>query len=65
MINDFDFIHSNRFWSVVVIAVVTYLHTKGLVGMSEMLLVNTILGGHVGLRTVDRAFEKAGSKDTK
>ena len=51
---NFDFLKSNRFWSVVIGAVVLYLNTKGYIGQSEMMLIETILGGHIVIRTIDK-----------
>lgn len=54
----FDFITSLRFWSLVIGAVMFYLNSKGIVGEQEMILVNTILGGFITLKTIDRASEQ-------
>lgn len=59
------FLTSNRFWAVVVAAVVLYLNNKGILGVNETVLLETVLAGFVTVRTVDRFGEKAGSKDTK
>lgn len=56
-----DFLKSNRFWALVIGAIVFYLKTKGFIGDPEMILIETILGGHITLKTVDRAAEKIGS----
>jgi hypothetical protein len=53
-----EFLYSTRFWALVVGAVMFYLQTKGIVGEPEMILVNTVLGGFIGLRTVDRIADK-------
>lgn len=53
-----DFLKSNRFWALVIGAIVFYLKTKGLIGEAEMVLVETILAGHITLKTVDRASEQ-------
>lgn len=60
----FEFLKSTRFWALVVGSVVLYLQTKGLLGQPEMVLIETILGGFIGIRTVDRFGEKAGAVDT-
>lgn len=55
------FLQSTRFWSLCIGALVIYLKTKGWIGESEMLLVNTILGGFIAIKTVDRFSEKIGN----
>lgn len=62
---NFDFLKSNRFWAIVIGAVALYAQTKGWIGEPEMILIGTIMAGHVAVRTVDRFAEKAGSEDTK
>lgn len=59
----FLFLTSTRFWSIVVGAVVVYLEVKGFIGEAEMFLLNTILGGFVIVKTVDRASEKIGGSE--
>lgn len=54
------FLTSTRFWSLVVGAVVIYLKTKGFIGESEMLLIETILAGFIGIKTIDRFSEQVG-----
>jgi len=61
---DISFLKSTRFWSVVIMAITVYLQTKGIIGDPEMILITTVLGGHVALRTVDRFAEKSGAVDT-
>lgn len=59
-----EFLKSNRFWALVVGALTLYLHTKGWIGQPEIVLIETILGGFIGIRTIDRFGEKAGAVDT-
>jgi hypothetical protein len=54
------FLTSNRFIALVVGAVVIYLKTKGFIGESEMILIETILAGFIGIKTVDRFSEQIG-----
>lgn len=62
--NRFEFLKSTRFWALVVGALCLYLYTKGWIGQPEVVLIETILGGFVGIRTVDRFGEKSGAVDT-
>ena len=55
---DTSFLHSNRFWVIIIGAVAIYLQAKGIIGEPEMTLVATVAGLFVTVRTVDRAFEK-------
>jgi hypothetical protein len=55
-----EFLKSTRFWSLVAGAVVFYLKSKGFIGESEMILIETILGGFISVRTIDRFSEKIG-----
>lgn len=64
MENKFSFVYSTRFWALVVGAIVLYLQTKGIIGKEEVILLETILGGFVGIRTIDRFAEKNGAVDT-
>lgn len=54
MNNKFDFLKSTRFWALVVGAVTIYAQTKGWIGEAEMMLIDTIMGGHILVRTIDR-----------
>ncbi len=60
MNNKLDFLTSNRFIALTIGAVVFYLKSKGFIGDQEMILAETILGGFIAIRTVDRAGEKIG-----
>ena len=59
---DLSFLKSNRFWALVGAGIVIYLKSKGFIGEAEVVLAETILGGFVVIRTVDRASEKLGKK---
>lgn len=56
--NSFEFLTASRFWALVIGAVMFYLKTKGFIGEAEMVLANTILGGFIITRTIDRASEQ-------
>jgi len=56
----FAFLTSTRFWAIVLGAVAVYFRENGTIGESEMMLINTILGGFIIVKTVDRASEKIG-----
>ena len=60
----FDFIYSNRFWSVVIGAIVMFLDQEGYISHNLMLLIDTILAGHVAIRTVDRFAENSYTNHT-
>lgn len=47
---------------MVIGAVVIYLKAENIIGQNEMILINTILGGFISVRTVDRLGEKIGNK---
>lgn len=55
-----EFLTSTRFWAMVVGALALYLKTKGIFGDPEMVLITTIMGGFIVVRTVDRAAEQIG-----
>lgn len=52
------FLGSTRFWAIVIAAVAIYAETKLWIGEPEMILISTILGGFVTVRTIDRATEQ-------
>ena len=58
---DTGFLKSNRFWALVVLAVVMWFNSQGFIaeGLFDAFIV--VLGGHIGLRTLDRATEKLGA----
>jgi hypothetical protein len=57
-----EFLKSTRFWALVIGAVTLYLQRRGLIGESEMILIETIVSGFIGIRTVDRLGEKVGGE---
>jgi hypothetical protein len=61
----FPFLKSTRFWAVVSIAFAYLLDDYNLISSQLSAFVLTVAGGHIGLRSLDRFAEKAGSKDTK
>jgi len=58
--SDFSFLKSNRFQALVIIAVVMYFGSNGYVPEDVVLLVQTVLGGHIAIKSLDRASEKIG-----
>jgi hypothetical protein len=58
MSDKLDFLRSTRFWALVIGAIMFYLQTKGIIGDAEMILANTILGGFITIKTIDRASEQ-------
>lgn len=61
----FQFIFSTRFWALIIGAVSFYLKTKGIIGDAEMILIETIVAGFIGIRTIDRVGEKIGGDKTE
>jgi hypothetical protein len=55
---DFSFLKSNRFWALVIGAITIYLQSKNLIGQVEATLIETIVFGFTGIRTIDRFSEK-------
>ena len=55
---NFEFLKATRFWALVIGAVAYYAKTKGYIGDAEMVLVETIVGGFITVRTADRFSEK-------
>ena len=66
MLDKFPFLTSTRFWAVVLIAIAGYLQSAGFTWDPNALgtALKIVAGGHIGIRTLDRASEKAGGKDT-
>lgn len=62
---DLEFLKSNRFWAMILGAVILYLSSKGFLGKEELILIETIIAGFVGVRTVDRLGEKIGGGDNE
>lgn len=56
--NTWGFLKATRFWALVIGAVVFYLQAKGIIGEAEMVLANTILGGFITIKTVDKFGEQ-------
>lgn len=54
---DFSFLKSNRFWSLVVIALVWVGGQYGLISPEIVAAIEVILGGHIVIRTTDRFSE--------
>ena len=59
IMEQFPFLKATRFWALVVGAAAVYAKAKGWAGPDEMLLIATIMGGFIGIRTVDRYSEQA------
>ena len=57
---DISFLKSNRFWALIIGALVYYGKMKGFIGDAEMVLLETILGGFIAVKTTDRAAEQIG-----
>jgi hypothetical protein len=48
------YIKSTRFWAVLIIAVVGFLQSEGEITPNLADLIYTILGGYVGIATIDK-----------
>jgi len=55
---DWRFLTATRFWAMVILAVGVYLQTKGIIGQPEAILIATISGGFIGIKTLDRLGDK-------
>lgn len=55
-------IKSTRFQALVLLAIFGILNTYGILTDMIMTAAMTILGGHIGIRTLDRLGEKIGNK---
>jgi hypothetical protein len=55
---------SNRFWALVALVAVMVASDNGWLTVTTAEYVITLLGGFIGLRTIDRFAEKSGSVDT-
>jgi hypothetical protein len=53
----FSFLYATRFWALVIGAISIYLKTKGIIGDSEMVLIATITGGFITVKTIDKITE--------
>jgi hypothetical protein len=58
---DVSFLTSNRFWAMAIGVLVWYGKQKGYIGELEMQAITAFLTGFVGIKTVDRLGEKAGT----
>lgn len=54
---DFSFLKSNRFWSLVAIAIVWVAGQWGILSPEIVAAIEVILGGHIVIRTTDRFSE--------
>jgi hypothetical protein len=54
------FLTSVRFWAVVAIAIVGVLQTEGIITAEVSTALITILGGFVGLKTIDKFGKSIG-----
>ena len=61
----FGFLYSNRFWAVVLGAIVLYLNEEAIINDNLTILLETIITSFVGIRTVDRLGEKIGGTKNK
>ena len=58
----FAFLLSTRFWALCIGTISFYLKTKGIIGDAEVMLISTIMGGFITIKTIDRASEKIGGE---
>lgn len=58
----FPFLKSTRFWAVVLIGLVVWFGSYGWIPEEVVAFVYTVAGGHVGIRSLDRAFENFSPK---
>jgi len=49
-----SFVLATRFWAMVILAIGVYLQNKGFIGQPEAILIATIAGGFIGIKTLDR-----------
>lgn len=57
-----DFLSSNRFWALVLVAVVSYLKATGVFDDATSNSLITLLLGFIGIRTVDKVSEGLSNK---
>lgn len=62
---DISFLKSERFWAVVVNAVVLYLQQKGFIGQPELILVTAIVGPFITIGTLDRLGKNLGKTEVE
>ena len=53
-----NFLSSRRFWGLVVIAVIGVLGSEGIISTDIVSAVVIVVGGFIGIRTIDRASGK-------
>lgn len=58
---DISFLKSNRFQALVVLAIVIWLNAHGFIDATLMEAFVVVLGGHISLKTIDRATERLGA----
>lgn len=56
------FLKSVRFWKLMALAIVAMLHAYNTLTPEISILLETILGGSITIRTIDRFGEKVGNK---
>lgn len=54
----FPFIASTRFWAIVIVGLAMLLNSKGFIPEELYYFIWTVCSGHVGIRSLDRAFEQ-------
>lgn len=59
---DIEFLKSERFWAIVINAVVLYLQQRGYLGQAELTLVTAIVAPFVAIGTIDRVGKNIGGK---
>lgn len=60
--NTWGFLTATRFWAMVALAIVGVLGSEGVLGPNIVEALTLLLGGFVGVRTVDRFSEQVGKK---
>lgn len=58
---DVSFLTSNRFWAMTIGVLAWYGEKKGYLGVVEMQAIAMFMSGFIGIKTVDRLGEKAGT----
>jgi len=53
----FSFLKSRRFWALVIIAIIGVLQNEGIISNDIASAIITLLGGFIGIRTIDRFSE--------
>lgn len=62
MISKWEFITSPRFWALVLGAIAYWLVTDKVISAALGMAIETVAGGFIGIRTIDRFSEKLGAK---